>query len=57
MRLVYPCLSIDWRAFDGDIPVLQCNIPAQLYPPETSSFLGSFEACDTKNSVALSLKK
>ncbi len=54
MKMVHPCLSIDWADFDRNILVLQGSSVAERHPAETSCFLCSFEAWETKNSPAFS---
>ena len=44
MKLVHPCLSIDWRAFDLDFLMPQRKIGVQGRSSETSSFPGSPQA-------------
>ncbi len=52
MKLVHPCLSIDWAALDRDILVLQGSSAVERHPAEISCFPGSFEAWETKSSAA-----
>ncbi len=56
MKLVHPCLSIDWAAFDRDVLVLQWSSAAERYSAEISCFPGSFEAWETKNGAAFSCR-
>ncbi len=56
MKLVHPCLSIDWAAFDRDILVLQGSSAMECHTAEISCFPSSFEASETKNSAAFSCR-
>ncbi len=56
MKLVHPCLSICWAAFDRDILLLQWSSAAERHPAEILCFPGSFEAWETKNSAAFSCR-
>ena len=48
MKLVHPCPSIDWAAFDSHILVLQGDSVAEHHPAEISGLPGSRQSLVTK---------